>query len=262
MNVTPDNMRAILRAEHTNKKRLMDAFRECIELWETEQTGMKFVSAAPRSSASRRVACRIRKWPHSTRTYRGTKGVCNHIRKELAEIEKAPDDREEWIDVAMLAVDGYCRAGGKPEEWLPDMGAKHAKNVARKWPTSESQDEPIEHLRDRAEKLDRPPEAAFQSETERLKRELIAEQNRSRELALELARVREVAPVNPADVDPQAGDVWGHVDGGSFYVLKRWPKTIHLQRRPFGDSQALPYTITLTTFAGETTGLLRREEVG
>ena len=63
------------------------------------------------------------------------------------------------------------------------------------------------------------------------------------------------------DVDPQAGDVWEHIDGGSFFVLKRWPNTVHLQRRPFGDSKALPYTITLMTFARETTGLLRREVV-
>lgn len=76
-----------------------------------------------------------------------TKGVCNHIRKELAEIEAAPEDLEEWVDVAMLAVDGYCRAGGDPHEFFERMKAKHAKNVARTWPTSRSQDEPVEHVR-------------------------------------------------------------------------------------------------------------------
>lgn len=39
------------------------------------------------------------------------KGLCSHIRKELREIEKAPTDLEEWIDVIILALDGAWRAG-------------------------------------------------------------------------------------------------------------------------------------------------------
>ena len=40
-------------------------------------------------------------------------GVIDHIRKELREIEAAPDDLEEWIDVLMLALDGAWRSGAR-----------------------------------------------------------------------------------------------------------------------------------------------------
>ena len=40
-----------------------------------------------------------------------TKGVIDHIRKELAEIEAAPDDITEWVDVIILALDGAWRWG-------------------------------------------------------------------------------------------------------------------------------------------------------
>lgn len=55
-----------------------------------------------------------------------------------------------------------------------------------------------------------------------------------------------------ADYDPCAGDVWEHVDGGSFYVLARKSLSptaaVLVQRRPFGDSQAAPVWIRWTTF--------------
>ena len=41
-------------------------------------------------------------------------GVIDHIRKELREIEAAPGDVSEWIDVAILAFDGAMRAGATP----------------------------------------------------------------------------------------------------------------------------------------------------
>ena len=69
-----------------------------------------------------------------------------------AEIEADPLDLEEWIDVVMLAVDGYCRAGGDPREFFDRLQAKHAKNLAREWPENTSQDEPVEHIRDFAKR--------------------------------------------------------------------------------------------------------------
>lgn len=63
-----------------------------------------------------------------------TQGVCDHIRKELGEIEKAPLDLEEWIDVVILALDGAWRCGGTPEQILATLQAKQAKNEARQWP--------------------------------------------------------------------------------------------------------------------------------
>ena len=76
-------------------------------------------------------------------------GVIAHIRKELVEIEAAPTDLEEWIDVATLAFDGASRAGYSPEEIATALVTKQAKNEARTWPDwrTASPDAPIEHVR-------------------------------------------------------------------------------------------------------------------
>lgn len=74
-----------------------------------------------------------------------TRGLCEHIRKELVEIEAAPGDLEEWIDVLILALDGYWRAGGTAI--MADLERKQQKNFARQWPTPTSEDVPVEHIR-------------------------------------------------------------------------------------------------------------------
>lgn len=76
-----------------------------------------------------------------------TGGVTKHIEKELDEIREKPDDLTEWVDVIILACDGYWRHGGQPETLMADMMAKLAKNKLRKWPTPTSEDEAIEHDR-------------------------------------------------------------------------------------------------------------------
>lgn len=78
-----------------------------------------------------------------------TKGVVQHIRKELAEIEAKPDDISEWIDVVILGLDGAWRAGASPEQILATLVGKQAKNEARTWPDwrTMSQDQAIEHDR-------------------------------------------------------------------------------------------------------------------
>jgi dATP/dGTP diphosphohydrolase len=63
-----------------------------------------------------------------------TKGLIEHIRKELQEIELNPQDLEEWIDVVMLALDGAWRLGYTPNEIVTALAMKQAKNEARKWP--------------------------------------------------------------------------------------------------------------------------------
>ncbi|WP_371409756.1 DUF550 domain-containing protein [Micromonospora zamorensis] len=63
-----------------------------------------------------------------------TEGVLDHIRKELAEIEAAPDDLSEWVDVVILALDGAWRAGHEPQQIIDAIVAKQAKNEARVWP--------------------------------------------------------------------------------------------------------------------------------
>jgi len=77
-----------------------------------------------------------------------TKGMIDHIRKELDEIEADPTDLMEWADVAILALDGAWRAGWSPEEIAGALRAKLEKNQSRKWPdwrTSEP-DKAISHI--------------------------------------------------------------------------------------------------------------------
>lgn len=78
-----------------------------------------------------------------------TKGVVDHIRKELLEIEGDPTDLTEWIDVVILALDGAWRAGGSPEQIIATMVAKQTKNEGRVWPDwrTADPDKAIEHDR-------------------------------------------------------------------------------------------------------------------
>ena len=76
-------------------------------------------------------------------------GVLDHIRKELAEIEAAPADLGEWVDVAILAFDGALRAGHAPQAIIAAVVAKQARNEARTWPDwrTADPDKAIEHDR-------------------------------------------------------------------------------------------------------------------
>ena len=77
-------------------------------------------------------------------------GVADHIRKELLEIEADPDDKSEWIDVLLLAIDGASRAGLSPAEIVTGLQEKLAKNEARAWPDWRKADtsKAIEHIGD------------------------------------------------------------------------------------------------------------------
>ena len=77
-----------------------------------------------------------------------TKGITAHIRKELLEIEAAPHDVEEWVDVVILALDGAWRAGYSPEQICNALEAKQAKNFLRTYPMPLSEDHPSEHIRE------------------------------------------------------------------------------------------------------------------
>ncbi len=63
-----------------------------------------------------------------------TEGICDHIRKELAEVAAAPGDLKEWIDVAILALDGAWRCGATPAQIVEALVAKQIKNEGRAWP--------------------------------------------------------------------------------------------------------------------------------
>ncbi|AVK03898.1 hypothetical protein AO903_30460 [Pseudomonas aeruginosa] len=76
-------------------------------------------------------------------------GVIDHIRKELRELEEAPGDLAEWIDVVVLALDGAWRTGATPAQIIDALLAKQAKNEARSWPDWRTvpSDKAIEHNR-------------------------------------------------------------------------------------------------------------------
>lgn len=80
-----------------------------------------------------------------------TRGVMDHIRRELVEIELEPLSLVEWIDVVILALDGAWRAGHEPQQIIDAILAKQATNEARAWPdwSTASPDRAIEHIRER-----------------------------------------------------------------------------------------------------------------
>lgn len=80
-----------------------------------------------------------------------TTGVCDHIRKELTEIEMDPADLMEWIDVVLLALDGAWRAGHTPDDIAKALALKLATNEQRTWPDWRTADpgKAIEHVRDK-----------------------------------------------------------------------------------------------------------------
>jgi hypothetical protein len=81
-----------------------------------------------------------------------TKGVLDHIRKELIEVEADPFG-DEWVDVIILAFDGAWRHGWQPEALIAAIKGKQVKNEQRQWPDwrTASQDHAIEHVRTQEE---------------------------------------------------------------------------------------------------------------
>lgn len=78
-----------------------------------------------------------------------TKGITDHIRKELLEIEADPLDLKEWVDVIILAFDGAWRTGAEPQEIIDAIIAKQEANEVRQWPDWRkfTENEAIEHIR-------------------------------------------------------------------------------------------------------------------
>lgn len=87
-----------------------------------------------------------------------TKGVCEHIRRELAEVEGSNGSPEEWVDVAILALDGLTRSlvardfghAGAAIRAAAMIAQKQETNEMRDWPDwrGQSEDAPIEHVRE------------------------------------------------------------------------------------------------------------------
>lgn len=94
-----------------------------------------------------------------------SEGIIDHVRKELEEIKGAPFHSmkaAEWVDVAILALDGLWREIREcdPEFYANDelvaldacamIEAKQSKNEDRKWPDWRTAEpgKAIEHVRD------------------------------------------------------------------------------------------------------------------
>ena len=92
-----------------------------------------------------------------------TKGVADHLRKEIDEMLLAGGESDEWVDIVILALDGltrrlaYCTGDGT-ERSNPDTVAqiacnlilgKQTRNEARSWPDWRTADpnRAIEHDR-------------------------------------------------------------------------------------------------------------------
>lgn len=91
---------------------------------------------------------RQREW--SERTFgegKRTLGITKHIEKELDEIRANPTDLMEWVDVIILGMDGFWRAGGSQEQLGEMLELKQKINRGRTYPYPTSEDVPVEHER-------------------------------------------------------------------------------------------------------------------
>lgn len=80
---------------------------------------------------------------------RDNEGLLKHILKEVEEVREDPNDVEEWMDIAILAIHGAWKTGASPEEVAQTLIMKLAKVQRRDWPKLEDQvpGKPIEHLK-------------------------------------------------------------------------------------------------------------------
>jgi hypothetical protein len=77
-----------------------------------------------------------------------TQSILAHIREELLEVEAAPTDLYEWLDIVMLALDGAWRAGRSPEDVAAALETLQTRNEGRTWPDWRTMEagEKIKHI--------------------------------------------------------------------------------------------------------------------
>lgn len=76
------------------------------------------------------------------------KRICDHIKKELDEIEENPV-LEEWVDIILLGLDGAWRSGATSEQICMAIAKKQSINEDRTWPDwrAADPDKAIEHVK-------------------------------------------------------------------------------------------------------------------
>lgn len=105
-----------------------------LELHVAHRVGMKVIHLPLQFDL---VAHLHRQMAFSARTFgpgNRVQGVCDHIRKELIEVEAEGGPLSEWVDVIILGLDGAWRSGATPEQIAAAIVAKQTKNEGRKWP--------------------------------------------------------------------------------------------------------------------------------
>lgn len=123
-----------------------------LELHMAHRVGMKIVLARDigRATTFDLIGHLHRQQEFSARTFgpgARTRGVLDHIEKEMREVEADPADLNEWIDIVLLALDGAWRAGHSPESIAEALASKQSRNEARQWPDWRTADpnKAIEH---------------------------------------------------------------------------------------------------------------------
>ena len=86
-------------------------------------------------------------WSRATFGPGHRRGVIEHIRSELAEIDACPSDLTEWIDVVLLAMDGAARSSGADgSAFVAAMIEKQWRNERRTWPSDVPPDAATHHV--------------------------------------------------------------------------------------------------------------------
>lgn len=74
-------------------------------------------------------------------------GALNHLKKECKELDKDPDDLEEWADAFFMVLQGGRKAAGSLDRFMAEVSLKLQKNEARTWAPM-AEDGTVEHVRE------------------------------------------------------------------------------------------------------------------
>ena len=86
-----------------------------------------------------------------------TESICGHIEKELREVRSDPTDFREYLDIAILAINGAIRAYDKSKYegqstaegiWDYLCEKQRINRFERTWPPISEDDVVIEHIRE------------------------------------------------------------------------------------------------------------------